>query len=466
MKVRTKFTLGISLTALVTAVLSSLVVYHELLDVSYDSIDKELNTVAGVIFNHLDLSEPGKARQIHHQYDYLLERYWLMIIDSQERTIFTSPLVKKFDIQFHPSKSKYFVKKKMPLTSLWVDPEDLDELDEITDDTINFRVRAISKSQLGENYRILIATPLHILDLELHELITGLTSGIIGTIIAIFLASYFLAGKLLKPIATINQDIKDIRENSLNRRIVIGKSHDELQILAHSLNSMFDRLQYSFNLQREFIGNASHELKSPLTILMLGHEEMLATAPPKAIGRELEKQFRTLRRLSKLVRNLLEISRLEKEDICAHEPVRIDELVAQVIDDYKEILLAKNISVETDIAVPSISGDPEKMLRLLINLIDNAIKYNSKGSGLIRIGTGRDQGRIAITIANTGPTIPSEDLPKIFDQFYRVEKSRSQAFGGAGLGLTIVSRIVELHGGSIQMRSSDGYTTCSISMPR
>jgi len=465
MKVRTKFTLGISFTSLATAVLFSLVIYHEFLDVSYDSIDKELKAVAETLFSHLDLSEPGEAGQLHHQYAYLIERYWIKIFDSQDRTIFASPLTTKIDFSFHPRKVRFFVKKKIPLTDLWMYPEDLREIDEITGDTVNFRVRAISKSQAGESYRILIATPLHILDLELYELLTGITLGITGVILIIFLAGYFLAGKLLKPIAIINQDIKEIRESSLSRRIVTGKSPDELQVLTQSLNSMFDRLQYSFNLQREFIGNAAHELKSPLTILMLGHEEMLSTSPPEAIGRELEKQLHTLRRLSKLVRNLLEISRLEKEDICAHEPVRIDELIAQVLNDYEEILLAKNITVETNIEVPSISGDPEKLLRLLINLIDNAIKYNSEESGIIKIATSRVQGWLNLTISNTGPEIPGDDLPRIFDQFYRVEKSRSQAFGGAGLGLTIVRRIVELHEGSIEMKSRDGWTTCSITLP-
>lgn len=465
MKVRTKFTLGISIASLVTAILFSLVIYHELLDVSYDSIDKELNAVAGTLFSHLDLSEPRETGQLPQQYAYLIERYWIKIFDSQDRNIFASPLATKIDFSFHPRKVRYFVKKKIPVTDLWMYPEDLKEIDEIAGDTINFRVRAISKSQAGQNYRILIATPLHILDLELYELLTGITVGIAGAILIIFVASYFLAGKLLKPIAIINQEIKEIRESSLSRRIVPGKSHDELLVLTQSLNGMFDRLQHSFNLQREFIGNAAHELKSPLTILMLGHEEMLSNSPPETIGRELEKQLHTLRRLSKLVRNLLEISRLEREDICTHEPVRIDELIIQVVDDYKEILFAKNIAVETNIEVPSISGDAEKLLRLLINLVDNAIKYNFEESGKIKIATSRLKGRINLTISNTGSEIPSEDLPRIFDQFYRVEKSRSLAFGGSGLGLTIVRRIVELHGGSIEMKSSDRWTTCSITLP-
>jgi len=465
MKVRTKFTLWISLTALSTAAIFSMVVYFELLDQTYDSIDKELNTAANTIFNRLDFSKAGGKLHLDSQYDYLVERYWLKITNSQGTTIFASPLAYKVDIPLLSGKVRYFIEKEVPFSELWIDPEEIDELDDITDDSVKFRVRVLTKSRTEGNYSILIAKPLLFLDLELRELLTGLTSGIFATIVLIFLISYFLAGRLLRPLATINQDIKEIRENSLDRRIALGSSRDELYTLSHSLNSMFDRLQHSFLRQKEFVGNAAHELKSPLTILMLGHEEMLTAEPPEAIRLELSKQLNTMRRLGKLVRNLLEISRLEQEETCIREPINLGVFIGQVIDDYKEILEGKNITVVTEISEPSFTGDPEKILRLFINLIDNAIKYNSDGSGAIRIATSRAQGKLNITIANTGPEIPREDLLKIFDQFYRVEKSRSQAFGGAGLGLTIVRRIVELHGGNIEMRSSDGWTTCNIIMP-
>ncbi len=465
MKVRTKFTLWISLVALATAAIFSMAVYYELLDQIYDSIDKELNSAAGPIFSRLDFSNPGEKLQLNSQYDYLLERYWLKILDSQGRTLFASPLTKKVDIPLLPGKDRYFIEKEISSSELWIDPEEIDELADIPDNPVKFRVRSIAKSQSGESYIILIAKPLLFLDLELRELLMGLTSGIFATIVLIFLISYFLAGKLLRPLATINQDIKEIRENSLDRRIVLGSSRDELYTLAHSLNNMFDRLQHSFQRQKEFVGNAAHELKSPLTILMLGHEEMLAAEPPEVLQLELAKQLHTMRRLSKLVRNLLEISRLEQTETCAREHIRLDELIAQVIGDYQEILEAKDITVVTEIAETSLVGDHEKILRLLINLIDNAMKYNAQENGSIRIATSKSQGRIHLTIANTGPEIPVADLPRIFDQFYRVEKSRAQTFGGAGLGLTIVRRIVELHGGSIEVKSSGGWTTFSIILP-
>ncbi|MFH0781753.1 MAG: HAMP domain-containing sensor histidine kinase [Pseudomonadota bacterium] len=466
MKVRTKFTVWISLTALATAVIFSTVVYFELLAESYKFVDKELNTVAGTVFSHMDFSEPLQDMQLHSQYDYLVERYWLKILDNGGRTIFTSPLAQKIDIPYKPGKDRYFVKEKILLSSLWIEPEELHDVEDITYHKVKFRVRAFAKKRAEENYTILIAKPLLLLDLELRELLTGLTSGICAMIALIFLANYFLAGRLLRPLTTINQEIKEIRESSLDRRIVLGKSRDELYTLSHSLNSMFDRLQHSFLRQKEFVGNAAHELKSPLTILMLGHEEMLAADPPEVIGQELEKQLYTMRRLSKLVRNLLEISRLEQDETCVREDIPLRNLIAQVLDDYNELLEEKSITVTTEITVESFVGDPEKILRLLINLVDNAIKYNIPEKGHIRIATKKSQGRLFFTIANTGPEIPVTDLPRIFDQFYRVEKSRSVTFGGAGLGLTIVRRIVELHGGSIEIKSNGGWTTCSITFPK
>ncbi|HBG19765.1 MAG TPA: two-component sensor histidine kinase [Desulfobulbaceae bacterium] len=465
MKVRTKFTLWISLTALTTAVIFSMVVYFDLLKESYKFVDRELNTVADMVFNHLDLTGPQQEIQLPGQYNSLIERYWLKIFDKQGKTVFASPLAKELDIPRHPDKERYFFKGKTSFSSLSIDPEDLHEIDEIIDDTVKFRVRLISVDRMGENFTILVAKPLLFFDLELNELFRGIASGILAATVFIFLASYLLAGRLLKPLTIINRNIKEIRDNSLDRRIELGSSRDELHTLGQSLNSMFDRLQHSFARQKEFIGNAAHELKSPLTILMLGHEEMLAADPPEPIYLELSKQLNTLNRLSKLVRNLLEIARLEQEETCAREPIVLDGLIARVLDDYREILQARGITVETEIAKTTLFGDPDKILRLVINLIDNAIKYNAEKNGVIRVAAKRSPGNVHLSFANTGPGIPAGDLPRIFDQFYRVEKSRSQAFGGAGLGLTIVRRIVELHGGSIAVQSSDGWTTCTVILP-
>lgn len=465
MKVRTRFTLWISLAALATATLSAFFVYHELVEEPYKLVDRELAEVAGTVFSNMVLSQTEKSEHHPQQDDQHLARYWLKIYDSSGKTVVASPLTEKIDIPLPKDKKAFFLTRNIATSSLWIDPEDMDELDEITDDSVRFRVRLLTRSNGAETYSLLVAKPLLFLDLELRELLARLSSGIVVTITIIFLFSYYLAGKILQPLAIINQEIKDIRENSLGRKIPLGTSRDELYVLSRSLNSMFDRLQHSFQRQKEFIGNAAHELKSPLTILMLGHEQMLADRPPQPLHDELEKQLNTLRRLSKLVRNLLDISRLEQGETCNREPVKISALISQVIEDYKEILQTRSTVIETDIEECVVMGDSEKLLRLIINLVDNAVKYTDAENGTIRITVRKNQAATVLKIANTGTDISAADLPYLFDQFFRVEKSRSQAYGGSGLGLTIAKRIVELHGGTIEVESLNGWITFTVVLP-
>jgi two-component system, OmpR family, sensor kinase len=463
MKVRTKFTLWISLAGLATATIFSLFVYVELVQEPYRLIDRELTEIAGTVFNNLAFSESGEEAHLHHE-DRHVQRYWLKIIDNKGKAIFASPLTRDFDIPFLEDTQAYFIKKDIPLTSLWIDPQDATKLEDVQGNAVRFRVLVLTRNLSEQKYTVLIAKPLLFLDLELQELLTRLIVGIFATIILIFLLSYFLAGRILQPLATINYKIKKIRENSLDLRIPLGTSKDELYALSLSLNSMVDRLQHSFSRQKEFVSNAAHELKSPLTILMLGQEEILAKKSSAPIHSELEKQLSTMRRLSRLIRDLLDISRLEQDETCAREPVRMDVLIEQVLEDYREILQAQNIVVETEIEECHFFGDSEKILRLLINLIDNATNYNTETNGRIRITASRNKGKLDLTIANTSEEIPVADLPRLFDQFFRVEKSRSQSFGGSGLGLTIAKRIVELHSGSIEVQNRNGWTTFSVTL--
>ncbi|KAF0188640.1 MAG: signal transduction histidine [Desulfobulbaceae bacterium] len=463
MKVRTKFTLWISLAALATATIFSLFVYVELVEEPYRLIDRELSEIAETVFNNLEFSNFFEEARLLNE-DQHVNRYWLKIINSTGKAIFTSPLAREFDIPFFEDKKAYFIKEDIPLTSLWIAPQDAIKLEEVKGDSVRFRVLVLTRAFSEQKFTLLIAKPLLFLDLELQELLTRLIIGIFTIIIVIFVLSYLLAGRILQPLATINYKIKEIRENSLDRRIPLGTSKDELYCLSLSLNSMVDRLENSFYRQKEFVSNAAHELKSPLTILMLGQEELLTKSSSGPIHSELEKQLGIMRRLSRLIRNLLDISRLEQDENCAREPVRVDILIERVLEDYHEILEAQNIAVETEIEKCHFSGDSEKILRLIINLIDNATKYNTETSCRIRITARTNKGKVHLTIANTSQEIPPADLQRLFEQFFRVEKSRSQYSGGSGLGLTIAERIVELHGGSIEVKNSEGWTTFFVTL--
>jgi len=468
MKIRTKFTLWISVSALATAVLASFFVYRELLEEPYKMIDRELFAVANTAISEIDTTNPGKTRQHLEKLDYPVNKYWFKVFDGKGATLFASSLAAHIQFQPRLDSERFFFSSKIPPDYLWVDPGDrdeLDEFDEIFGAPVRFRAMVVNRDTPAGPLAMVVAKPIPFFDNELHELRMRLVGGICVTIVMIFLSSCYLSKRLLQPIATINMQVRQIREQSLDLRIPLGKSRDELYELTNALNTMFDRLQHSFVKQKEFVGNAAHELKSPLTVLMLGHEEMLASSPPEIIRQELEKQLTTMRRLNRLIRDLLDISRLEQEEICRRETIRLDRVIRQVIDDFDDLLRARRITVDIDAEEMTIKGDPDKLLRLLVNLIDNAIKYNQPEGGRIIITAARSRELTVLSIANTGPPIPAADLPQIFDQFYRVEKSRSLAYGGSGLGLTIVRRIVELHGGNISAASNEGWTAFTVSLP-
>ncbi len=222
---------------------------------------------------------------------------------------------------------------------------------------------------------------------------------------------------------------------------------------------MFDRLQFSFAQQKEFISSAAHELRIPLTIIMLSHEELLAKDLPEPIHHELAHQMDTLRRMNRLVKNLLDLSHLEHQEQLRREPVHLRDLLDQVVLDFDDMLQNAQISCTLTAEDLVISGEKDQLIRVCINLLDNAIKYNRNSEGWITILLQREKEHILLQICNSGPMIPEEDLPSVFEQFYRVEKSRALRYGGTGLGLTIVKKIVELHGGTISV-SSTAEKTC------
>jgi len=465
-KARTKITLWTASFTLAVAICFSGFVFYEMLEQPFRLIDAELDDIADVVGQTVSNSDITLFDKTNTLNRYPYEKYWIKIGSEQGNNLFTSQMAKYVDIPARHDKKFYFVKKAIPIEKVWVAQEEREEIKDLATDLVTFRVMVDKKIINGTVFELQVAKPIPILVQELIELIRDTLIGILLFIIIAIVVSYYLAGKILQPLSSINGLIKNISDNSLNKRIPLGENVDELYILAKSLNGMFDRLQHSFNRQKEFIGNASHELKSPLTILMLGHEEMLAKELPQIVRSGLEKHLTTLRRVSKLVRNLLEISRLEQHETLHHEAIHLADLIGHVVDEFEDILQSKNISLVTELAPITFMGDSEKILQMFINLVDNAIKYNATENGHIWMATQKTKESIRLTIANTGPVIPEEDLQKVFDQFYRVEKSRSAAFGGSGLGLTIVKQIVGLHHGTISVTSTaEGITRFTIDFP-
>ncbi len=463
MKVRTKFTLWITLSSLFAAVLFSIFVYNELLEEPHKLIKRELFDTGEAILNSTDLS--ANPPFLAEKTDYPLERYYVKLIGEDNRLLYASNLANHVDIPTADTQGYFTMTRTLAPDKVWIDPFEDDEEDDLLNDQVKFKVLQLHRKQGKAEMTLIIAKPLAMMSFELQELIQELFLYLLISTVLVILLSYYLAGRLLKPISEINTKIKAIRETSLDERIPLGKSQDELYTLAVSLNSMFDRLQHSFEKQKDFIASASHEMKIPLTVTMLGHEEMLSHELPENIREELSRQLVNLQRLNKLVKDLLDISHLEHKEFLERARVNLPLLIERVLEDFDEMLAAANIICKTEVERVEINADRDKMMRVFINLIDNAIKYNLPEGGHITIRVNKKNSLAEISIANTGREIPKEDIPHIFNQFYRVEKSRAIQYGGSGLGLTIVERIIELHGGTISVSSDEGKTTFTILMP-
>jgi len=460
MKIRQKITLWISLTTLIAAVSFSSFVFLEMLEQPYYLIDTELKHMAEAMYgqyrNNLDQPLTFDEKSLPNPPDH----YWIRLSDSSGAILYASSLTRFTEIPLSQSKRSYNVEKVIPRELIQLDQDDHDE--------VAFRVRIARANINNADYTLMIAKPIEELEEEMIELFHELGAILSTCFIIGVLFSYNLAGRILQPIVTINQLVREISEKSLDKRIPLGKSKDELYTLSVSLNQMFDRLQNSFIRQKDYLASASHELKSPIALLLLSQEEMLRSPDlPDNLREDLASQHNSLQRMNRLIRNLLDLSRLEHQTALNLEQVNLAELTDEVLEDYREVLSASLISLESYFDRELyVQGDQERLRRMLINLIDNAIRYNRKTGGQLRIEGQRELNAVKLMVANTGPHVAQEDIARIFEQFYRVEKSRSTQFGGSGLGLAIAKRIVELHRGEICFTSrEDGWNTITVNLP-
>jgi two-component system OmpR family sensor kinase len=335
------------------------------------------------------------------------------------------------------------------------------------EDRLGFRILATDLIVAGEAHTLVVGKPVESLHAEMLELGLVFASGLTVALALVIAASYAIAGKILRPIATINQLADNINENTLAQRIPLPKSKDELFRLTRRLNAMFDRLEHSFDRQKQFTAAASHELKTPLAQLRLQTEEILQEESlTEDIRLAVARQSEILQRACRLTRDLLDLSALELQDNLVREPIWIDRLLQVSLEDFEELLAHEGLVVSTAVTPGLVvKADPEKMQRVFVNLLDNAIKYNVPG-GRLALSADRNERWVTVRIRNSGSGIPPDDLPQVFDQFYRVEKSRSAKYGGVGLGLTIVRTVVQRHGGTVVI-DSDGisWVEATVSLP-
>jgi heavy metal sensor kinase len=315
-----------------------------------------------------------------------------------------------------------------------------------------------------------VAEPLSVIDDGLRQLRRNFFAGVPLVLLLASAGGYFLARKSLAPIASMNSQTQRITAESLSRRLDVTSPRDELGRLATTINDLLARLESAFNEQQRFIADASHELRTPLAVLRGETEVALAkrrTADEyqqslSLIQEEAERLSRIVEDLFILARQPIDApARLMRERVLLNETVKDCARAAQVLASRKGVRLI----TENDVPSIQLTGDKELLTRMLLNLLDNAVKYTPAG-GEISLALTRQNGNAEITVRDTGIGIAESDRQRIFDRFYRVDKARSRALGGAGLGLSIVRWIVEVHGGEIHIDSSPGRgSTFTVDLP-
>jgi len=282
-------------------------------------------------------------------------------------------------------------------------------------------------------------------------------------IVVIFstLGGWFLAKVSLQPVDDITRSAQEITAHNLSQRLPMPATNDEIARLTATLNQMIERLEASFIQIRQFTSDASHELRTPLAILM-GELEVVLRSPKSSeqYRNILASALEEVTRLSKVVRNLLEISRAESGQVKIEmEPVNVSSLLGDICEDIELLAEEKNQILETKIEHGiTILGDGVRLHQAFLNILENAVKYTQIG-GSILVRLVSESGNAVLRVSDSGIGIPHDDLPHIFDRFYRVDKARSQDIQGNGLGLAIVKWIIEAHHGTITCESVVGKGT-------
>ncbi len=463
MTVKRRITLFIVGAGFIAGLLFSIVVFFELLEQPFDILDNVLKEEAYKTTRMAVSGEKQSDAALLDAIAHETDSYWVTIIaQDNNRMLYQSRMARVIPLPLSKAGADAVVKALVPPAQF--------NLGQDSGRRVAFRLRTFVIELDGKAYKVQIARPIVKLEEELSELKYSLGAGFIFSILALVAISHFVAGKILRPIGAMKDLAQEISEKNLSRRIPIGPGHDEFNDLAGTINRMLDRLQYSFVKQKDFLFDTSHELKTPLTTMRLALDEVCASngeklSPPAK--ESLSRVSQQVLRMERLVKDLLNLSALEMMDSIEAQPVQITELLSALAADYQIVAEARGIRMQLRLAEHLVvNGDAEKLRRAFSNVLDNALKYNVDG-GRVEIAGESAAGEVQITISNSGAGLAAADTEKVFEQFYRTEKSRSAEHGGSGLGLTIAKRIVELHHGKIALESGSGtWTRASIRLPQ
>ena len=276
--------------------------------------------------------------------------------------------------------------------------------------------------------------------------------------------AYFVSGRALKPLRSFASQVEMVQMTNLADMKIDEDVLPEFKQLSCSFNQMLERLNTAFAAQRQFTGNAAHELRTPLA-LMQAQLELFSAEHPAVLPETAE--FLTLlreqtERLTQMTRTLLEMSNLQQ--VARNERIQLAPMIEEIFTDLAPLSDKRGVTLTAE-GDGIMTGSDALIYRLIFNLTENAVKYNRQG-GSVRVSVTQEPEKLLLRVSDTGCGIPKEYQRSIFQPFFRVDKSRSREYGGAGLGLSLVWEIADLHGGSVWVEeSSDKGTTIAVELP-
>jgi len=442
-RIKVRLTLWYIIILALVLIFFSGTLYWSMENYIHDRVRKQLQIQAEKV-----LREASKEEQNDN------EPYLLTLEEELEEIIFKGTISAFYNQSGKLLMGKYVTK----VTPKVIKPAESDFLIELEDSGSDEKwvvVTVIAKNKQDAIGYLRLARSLADEEATLNKLITILILGIPLTLLLASSGGYFLAYKALKPIDQISKTAQAISHSNLSKRIVAKNSDDETGRLIDTLNDLLNRLEEAFSREKRFTSDASHELRTPIAIIRVHAEENLKE---KRSTKEYRHALKVIHKqtdyMSHLVGQLLLLARsdmnqqpIEKEDL------NFTELIEIVIEEMEELALKKSINIAFKVEQGlSLYGDQSMLTQLLINLLDNSIKYTPP-KGSIAVNAKAENNQIKIEIKDSGIGISKEDQAYIFDRFYRVDKSRSRASGGSGLGLSICQWIVKIHKGNIEIES-------------
>ena len=320
----------------------------------------------------------------------------------------------------------------------------------------------------GDTYLLVVGASMETMEDTLNSFLKALAWLIPSGVLLAGIASWFMAGKALQPVAALGKAASEIAVSSLDRRLPVRGTSDELDQLAAEFNDTLSRLEKAVAEMKQFTASISHELRTPLAVLRGEAEVALMQAnSTEQYRRVLASQLEEFEKLSRMINQLLTLARAESGEVAiAHEPVNMSSMTRSLAEQLEPVAASKDISLscacEPDVILP---GDASWVERIILNLADNAIKFTPPG-GHVWINVSSGRGSAILEVADDGIGIAPEAVPHVFERFYRADPSRANRADGAGLGLSLVKWAVDQHHGTIHLESVPaGGTHVTVELP-